>query len=166
MLDKVLGYVNRTFEFLIFVLFLLIVIVGGMQVFNRFILNQSLSWGEEFMVYGHIWMVFLAIPVAYNRGRHIGMNLFVKGLPPRGQVALTLAVDVMWFLLAAAIVFYTTVVMGVASNQNSPALGLRMDRVYVGLVVGGTYLLLLALRKVAADVCQLRSGGIAGGATC
>jgi len=166
MLDKVLGYVNRTFEFLIFVLFLLIVIVGGMQVFNRFILNQSLSWGEEFMVYGHIWMVFLAIPVAYNRGRHIGMNLFVKGLPPKAQQVLALAVDGMWFLLASSIVFYTTLIMGVASNQNSPALGLRMDRVYVGLVVGGTYLLLLALRKVAADVCQLRSGGIAGGATC
>ena len=46
---------------------------------------------------------------------------------------MTLAVDVMWVVLAAAIVFYTTVVMGVASNQNSPALGLRMDRAYLSL---------------------------------
>jgi TRAP-type C4-dicarboxylate transport system permease small subunit len=166
MLDKIFGHLNRAFEILIFVLFLLIVIVGGMQVFNRFVLNQSLSWSEEFMVYAHIWMIFLAIPVAYNRGSHIGMNLFIKGLPPRKQLILTLAVDVMWVVLAAAIVFYTSVVMGVASNQNSPALGLRMDRAYLGLVVGGTFLGLLALRKVVASVCQLRSGATPGGATC
>ena len=166
MLDKIFGYLNRTFEFLIFVLFLLIVIVGGMQVFNRFVLNQSLSWSEEFMVYANIWMVFLAVPVAYNRGAHIGMNLFVKGLPPRGQLVLALAIDGMWIVLAAAIVFYASIVMGVASNQNSPALGLRMDRAYLSLVVGGTYLGLLALRKATASVCRLRSGGMAGGATC
>jgi len=166
MLDKALSCVNRAYEFLIFILFLLIVIVGGMQVFNRFVLNQSLSWSEEFMVYAHIWIVFLAIPVAYNRGSHIGMNLFAKGLPPRGQLILALAIDGMWVVLAAAIVFYASVVMGVASNQNSPALGLRMDRAYLSLVVGGTYLGLLALRKATASVCRLRSGEMAGGATC
>jgi TRAP-type transport system small permease protein len=166
MLDKVLSYVNRAFETLIFLLFLLVVIVGGMQVFNRFVLNQSLSWSEEFMVYAHIWIIFLAIPVAYNRGSHIGMNLFVKGLPPKAQTIMTLAVDLMWFLLAGAIVFYATVVMGVASNQTSPALGLRMDRAYLSLVIGGGYLALLALRKAAASVCRLRSGGMKEGATC
>ena len=166
MLDKIFEYVNRAFEILIFVLFFLIVIVGGMQVFNRFVLNQSLSWSEEFMVYANIWMVFLAVPVAYNRGAHIGMNLFVKGLPPRGQLILALAVDGMWVVLAAAIVFYASVVMGVASNQNSPALGLRMDRAYLSLVVGWTYLGLLALRKATASVCRLGSGETAGGATC
>jgi TRAP-type C4-dicarboxylate transport system permease small subunit len=166
MLDKALSCVNRAYEFLIFVLFLLIVIVGGMQVFNRFVLNQSLSWSEEFMVYAHIWIVFLAIPVAYNRGSHIGMNLFVKGLPPKIQTVMALAVDLMWLLLASAVVFYTTVVMGVASNQNSPALGLRMDRAYLGLVIGGAYLALLALRGATASVCRLRSGEITGGARC
>jgi TRAP-type C4-dicarboxylate transport system permease small subunit len=166
MLDKIFGYLNRAFEILIFVLFFLIVIVGGMQVFNRFVLNQSLSWSEEFMVYAHIWIVFLAIPVAYNRGSHIGMNLFVKDLPPKTQTVMTLVVDLMWLLLAGAIVFYTIVVMGVASNQNSPALGLRMDRAYLSLAIGGSYLGLLALRKAAASVCQLRSRGMLGGATC
>jgi TRAP-type C4-dicarboxylate transport system permease small subunit len=166
MLDKVLSYVNHAFEALIFLLFLLVVIVGGMQVFNRFVLNQSLSWSEEFMVYAHIWIVFLAIPVAYNRGSHIGMNLFVKGFRPKAQTVMTLAVDLLWLLLAGAIVFYATVVMRVASNQESPALGLRMDRAYLSLVIGGGYLALLALRKAAASVCRLRSGGTKEGATC
>ncbi len=166
MLDKLLGLVNRAFEILIFILFLLIVIVGGMQVFNRFILNHSLSWSEEFMVYANIWVVFLAVPVAYNRGAHVGMNLFVKGLPPKAQLVLTLTMDILWVGLAIAIVVYTSVVMGVASKQTSPALGLRMDRAYLSLVVGGVYLGLVALRRVAASACQLRAGTMTRGAAC
>ncbi len=166
MLDKSLAIVNRVFEFLIFLLFLSVVIIGGMQVFNRFILNQSLSWSEEFMVYANIWMIFLAIPVAYRRGSHIGMNLFVKNLPARGQLYLSLTIDAMWVVLAAAVVIYTTVVMGVASNQNSPALGLRMDRAYMGLLVGNAYLGILALRKIAGTLAHARGSEAAGGVPC
>jgi TRAP-type C4-dicarboxylate transport system permease small subunit len=158
--------VDRIFQGLIATLFFAIVIVGGLQVFNRFVLNQSLSWGEEFMVYANVWMVFLTIPVAYNRGSHIGMNLFVKGLPARAQFGLALLVDLLWLVLATAIVIYAIVVMGVASNQTSPALGLRMDRVYLSLVVGWSYMILLAARKVAGGVLLLRSRRATGGAPC
>ncbi len=166
MLDRLLAAMNRIFEGLIAVLFFAIVIVGGLQVFNRFVLNQSLSWSEEFMVYANVWMVFLAIPVAYSRGSHIGMNLFVKGLSARAQSALALVVDLLWLVLATAIVVYTFVVMGVASNQTSPAMGLRIDRVYLSLVVGWSYVALLALRKVAGAVLLLWSGQAAEGAAC
>ncbi len=166
MLDKLLTVVGRIFEVLIAILFFAIVVVGGLQVFNRFVLNQSLSWSEEFMVYANVWMVFLAIPVAYNRGSHIGMNLFVKGLPARAQFGLALVIDALWLVLAIAIVVYAVVVMGVASNQTSPALGLRMDRVYLSLVVGWSYMALLALRKIAATVLPPRSGQTARSASC
>jgi TRAP-type C4-dicarboxylate transport system permease small subunit len=166
MFDRALAALGRVFEAMIFGLFVLIVIVGGLQVFNRFVLNRSLSWSEEFMVYGHIWIVFLAIPVAYRRGAHIGMNLFTKNLSARAQLALALAVDTLWVILAATVVFYTAVVMGVASNQTSPALGLRMDRAYLSLMVGGSYLALLALRNAAKSLFQLRTGAVAGGAPC
>ncbi|HWT81905.1 MAG TPA: TRAP transporter small permease [Candidatus Acidoferrum sp.] len=166
MIDKVLAAVNRIFEVLIACLFFAIVIVGGLQVFNRFVLNQSLSWSEEFMVYANVWMVFLAIPVAYNRGSHIGMNLFVKGLPSPAQFGLALVIDTLWLGLSIAIVAYAIVVMGVASNQHSPALDLRMDRVYLSLVVGWSYMTLLALRKVVIAFLLLRSRQTAGGAPC
>jgi TRAP-type C4-dicarboxylate transport system permease small subunit len=166
MFDKALAAVNCVFEALIFVLFVLIVIVGGLQVFNRFVLNQSLSWSEEFMVYAHIWLIFLAIPVAYARGSHIGMNLFTTGLSPGIQALFACAIDLMWLVLASVIVFYTTVVMDVASNQTSPALGLRMDRAYLGLVVGGSYLAILAFRNAVKSFSRLRSGGVTGGVPC
>lgn len=166
MVDRVLAAVSRIFEVLIAILFFALVVVGGLQVFNRFVLNQSLSWSEEFMVYANVWMVFLAIPVGYNRGTHIGMNLFVKGLPFKAKAILELSVDILWLILATSIVVYVGVVMGVASNQNSPAMGLRMDRVYLSLAVGWSYMALLAFRKIAGSLMLLRSGQPAGGASC
>jgi TRAP-type C4-dicarboxylate transport system permease small subunit len=94
------------------------------------------------------------------------MNLFAKKLPPRAQSGLALLIDLLWLVLAVAIVIYASVVMRVASNQTSPALGLRMDRVYLSLVVGWSYMILLALRKVAGGVLLLRSGQATGGASC
>jgi TRAP-type C4-dicarboxylate transport system permease small subunit len=163
MLDRVVEVVDVVARALIAVLFFAIVIVGGMQVFNRFVLNQSLSWSEEFMVYANVWMVFLAVPVGYKRGSHIGMDLFVKRLPAGPHQVMALAIDCLWLVLATAIVFYTTVIMGVARNQFSPAMDVRMDRIYLGLVVGWSYMMLLAIRKIAGGIGRLRTIS-AGGA--
>lgn len=166
MIEKAYSYLDRAFQVALVILFSSIVVVGGLQVFNRYVLNQSLSWSEEFQIYGHIWLIFLSIPVAYNRAAHIGMNLLVKQFSPKVQNALSLATHVLWLVLALFIVFYTTVVMGVAKNQTSPALGLRMDRAYMSLLVGGSYLSLLALRNVVESFTLLRTGELAGGSRC
>ena len=77
--------IDRTVEFALFVIFLIFTLVGGLQIFNRFALGLPLSWSEEFQKFGHIWMVFLAIPVAYRRGAHIGMDMLYMLLPGVAQ---------------------------------------------------------------------------------
>jgi TRAP-type C4-dicarboxylate transport system permease small subunit len=154
MLQKALSCLDRFFEIAIFLIFLVIGVVGGLQVFNRFVLNQSLSWSEEMQIYGHIWLIFLTIPVAYKRGSHIGMNILTSKFSIKTQEILSLVTDFMWLGLAGAVVYYATVIMRVAKNQTSPGLGLRMDFMYLSLVIGGAYLGLLALRKIFHYVSQ------------
>ena len=140
--------IDRTVEIIITVIFSLMVLVGGMQVFCRYALRNSLSWSEEFQKYMHIWLIFLAIPLAYKKGAHIGMNIVFDKLPQRAQPILTVLVDVMWFCLGVVMVFYTTRIMKVAKFQTSPGLGLRMDLVYSCIIIGGVYLCLIALYKI------------------
>ena len=59
-------------------------------------------------------------------------------------------VELMWLGLAIAIGWYTLAIMAVARNQESPGLGIRMDYVYAGLVIGAAYLALIAVRRLAA----------------
>ena len=141
--------VDRGVEYALFLIFLAFTLAGGLQVFNRFVLGLPLSWSEEFQKFGHIWMVMLAIPVAYRRGAHLGMDMLLRLLPSRAQRAVGLLTEALWLVLAVAIFRYTLVIMQVAKHQDSPGLGIPMDRVYVGLVIGSAYLAFVALRRIA-----------------
>ena len=124
------------------------VIVGAMQVFSRYVLRDSLSWSEEFQKFSHIWLIFLAIPLAYKRNSHIGMNIVLDKLPKKAQNILLIFMDVMWFGLGLIMVVYSSSIMKVAKLQTSPGLGLRMDAVYFCIVLGGFYMCLVALQKL------------------
>ena len=117
--------------------------------FNRFVLGLPLSWSEEFQKFGHIWMVMLAIPVAYRRGAHLGMDMLLHLLPKAAQTAVGLVTEALWLVLALAIRRYTLVIMQIAKSQDSPGMGIPMDHVYSGMVIGSVYLGFVALRRLA-----------------
>jgi len=142
--------IDRTVEYSLFLIFLTFTVVGGLQVFNRFVLGLPLSWSEEFQKFGHIWMVMLAIPVAYRRGAHLGMDMLLRLLPTVAQRLVGLLTELLWLILALAIGRYTLAIMQVAKTQESPGLGLPMDWVYSGMVIGSAYLALVAARRFAA----------------
>jgi TRAP-type C4-dicarboxylate transport system permease small subunit len=149
MTANVFRAVDRTVEYALFLTFLAFTLVGGLQVFNRFVLGLPLSWSEEFQKFGHIWMVMLAIPVAYRRGAHLGMDMVLRLLPSPIRRGVGLLTEVLWLVLALAIGRYTLLIMEVAKTQDSPGLGIPMDRVYVGMVIGSAYLAFAALRRIA-----------------
>ena len=146
---RVFLVIDRTVEYVLFLMFLSFTLVGGLQVFNRFVLGLPLSWSEEFQKFGHVWMVMLAIPVAYRRGAHLGMDMLLRLLPTGIQRAVGLCTEVLWFVLALAIGRYTLVIMQVAKTQDSPGLGIPMNYVYSGMVIGSVYLGFVALRRFA-----------------
>ncbi len=149
MISKSFRIVDRSVEYALFLIFLAFTLVGGLQVFNRFVLGLPLSWSEEFQKFGHVWMVMLAIPVAYRRGAHLGMDMLLRLLPPRAQSAVGLLTEVLWLLLALALGRYTLVIMQIAKSQDSPGMGIPMDDVYAGMVIGSAYLAFVALRRIA-----------------
>ncbi|MBL0932950.1 MAG: TRAP transporter small permease [Alphaproteobacteria bacterium] len=146
----VLTAVDRAMEFALFAIFLAFSLVGGLQIFNRFALGLPLSWSEEFQKFGHVWMVFIAIPVAYRKGAHIGMDAILTRMPQGVQRAIALISEIMWLIMAIAIGVFTLRLMEVAKFQDSPGLGLRMDWVYAGMVLGAAYLALIAVRRIVA----------------
>lgn len=145
---KLFSSVDRVIEALVIAIFVAMVVVGSMQVFNRYVLNRSLSWSEEFQKFTHIWLVYLAIPIGYRRGSHIGMDILRRRLPEKLQTLFEILTNLLWLLLAAVVVYYTLVVMEVARRQTSPGMGIRMDYAYLGLVIGGAYLAFVVLRQI------------------
>ena len=149
-MKRVFVWVDRGVEGGVAVIFAAMCLVGLLQVFNRFVLNQSLSWSEEFQIYCHVWIVFLAIPIAYRRGAHLAVESLKSLLPaPLGR-AFDLVVEILWIWFAVSLAWLAWRVSEVAKLQSSPGLDLPMNYVYYSMVVGGAYLLLVVLRKIFA----------------
>jgi len=148
-MSRLLDAIDRGAEGLVATIFAIIVVIALLQVFHRFALNSSLSWSEEAQIFGHIWIVFIGIPVAYRRGAHLYIETFCDMLPRRPRAAFNLLVEITWAAFALSLMVLGFMVARIAHLQSSPGLELPMSYPYAGMVVGGAYLMLVALRRIA-----------------
>ena len=88
----ILAGIDHAIEYLVAAIFGAMMVIGLLQVFHRFALNSSLSWSEEAQIFGHIWVVFLGIPIAYRRGAHLYIETYRDKFPPRVRSAFDLLV--------------------------------------------------------------------------
>lgn len=156
---RVLDAIDRGVELLVAAIFGVIVCIALLQVFNRFALNASLSWSEELQIFGHIWIVFLGIPIAYRRGAHLYIETFCDLLSRRPRALFNLAVELTWAAFAVSLMVLGFMVARVAALQESPGLEVPMSWPYAGMVVGGLYLLLVALRRIADGAWRATPAG-------
>jgi len=147
-LRRLFLWVDRGVEYGVAAIFAAMCAVGLLQVFNRFVLNRSLSWSEEFQIYCHVWIVFLAIPIAYRHGAHLSVDSLRKLFPRRLGVVFDGFIELLWIWFAVALAWLSWKVSEVAKLQSSPGLEMPMSYVYYGMVVGGAYLLLVVLRRI------------------
>lgn len=154
-MKRTLDAIDRGAEALVVAVFAVIVVVALLQVFHRFALNSSLSWSEELQIFGHIWIVFLGIPIAYRRGAHLYIETFCDKLPARGRAVFNLLVELTWAAFALSLMVLGAMVARIAHLQSSPGLELPMSYPYGGMVVGGAYLMLVALRRLAGGAWKV-----------
>jgi len=147
-LKKIFAWIDRGVEYAVAAIFAAMCLVGLLQVFNRFVLNKSISWSEEFQIYCHVWIVFLAIPIAYRYGAHMSVDSLRNLFPDRVKRIFDVFVELLWIWFAVAIAWLAWRVSEVAKLQSSPGLELPMNYVYYSMVVGGAYLLLVVLRRI------------------
>jgi TRAP-type transport system small permease protein len=148
---RLMMVIDRAVEAVVIVMFAAMIAVGTAQVVNRYFLNVSLSWSEEFQRYGQIWLVFLAVSVAYRRGMHMGIAGLRNVLGESGQRWFTRAIDVLWLVLGGAIALGTFQFMGLLSTQRSAGLNLPMHWVYSGILIGACYMILIGVRRIIAS---------------
>ncbi|MEW6623598.1 MAG: TRAP transporter small permease [Bacillota bacterium] len=107
-----------------------IVFIVFLQVFNRFVLKQPLSWSEELARYLFIILVFIGISVATKAKAHFGIDFIIQKLGPRARnlVGTVIALGILYFLW---VVFSKSfLLINSAMTQKSPAMGITMGYLY------------------------------------
>lgn len=151
-MHRLLNAIDRVAEWLVAAFFAAILVIALVQVGNRFVLNSSLSWSEEAQIFGHIWIVFLGIPIALRQGSHLYIETFCDKLPTRVRFIFDFSVELLWGAFGVSLVVLGWMVASVAHMQESPGLEIPMSWAYGALVVGGAYLTLVAARRLVEMV--------------
>jgi TRAP-type C4-dicarboxylate transport system permease small subunit len=152
LIDKCYHMLDELIKYAIVIIFLVMVITGLAQVFNRYVLNQSLSWGEELQKFSHIWLIFLTIPVAYKNRAHLGMNLFYQKMSKRPRFIFDLVIHLLWLFFGVVLILISTDLVHIGILQRSPGLGIKMNWVYSGILIGNAYLALLAIKNLVSHI--------------
>ncbi|MBU2511298.1 TRAP transporter small permease [bacterium] len=114
----------------------LMMVIVLIQVFFRYVLNNSLTWPEETARFMMVWMTFLAAPIAYRIGANVSLDMLHKTLKGRLHTAMTLLIQ-SGTLVTIVILFQRSLGMiQRGASINATSLPITMTPVYICLPIG------------------------------
>ncbi|MEL7312180.1 MAG: TRAP transporter small permease [Pseudomonadota bacterium] len=132
----------------------LLVMTGiiGLQVFARYVLNDSPAWAEQAALLLMIWYVFIAAAAGIREGFHIRIAVFADNLPkgPRRIVRLVAQLVVVAFGIAM-------VIYGIELTQETwrhviPTLGVSRGFAYLPIALSGVMITGFATEQLIAEI--------------
>lgn len=137
------------------------VIIALIQVFYRYVLNDSLPWPEEMARWAFIWLVFLGCALLTRRSGHIVIDILPRQLSPRGLFIHTVAVRIVVAASSAALLYYGADLVSRASYV-SPALQWSFKYLYLAVPVGAALsLIFIAAEPIVGTTASPASGLLA-----
>ncbi|MCG8511107.1 MAG: TRAP transporter small permease [Rhodospirillales bacterium] len=70
------------------------VVVVNVNVFFRYVVQDSFQWVEELSVYSMIWMGLLCASVVYKKRGHPAIDVFVAKLPKSVQIVISWLIEI------------------------------------------------------------------------
>lgn len=99
---------------------------------------SQLAWVEEAVRLMNIFLVFGALGLALERGRHVGIETLREALPRKSRNAIRRIIDAVGCIFSAYMTYlaYQLVVFVLNTGQRSPTLDVPMGWVYMAPVFG------------------------------
>lgn len=129
--DVVAGIV----KLLVVVSFTALIAACVLQVFTRFVLNNSLSWTEELARYAFIWANLAGAAICVRKQSHATVTAITDNLPRKAQVVLKIFVYVILMAICVVLIRYGAQIAYASRLQPSPALKINMALVNAAVPV-------------------------------
>lgn len=146
----VLRLLNRTEEIVSSLFLATMAIIIGMQVFNRYILEDSLVWSEELGRYLFIWAVFIGCSFAAQHDRHLEVTIVKNMSGPRVKLIVTAIAHLLTLVFCGFCVVWgiQMVQLLMKTGQETPALEVSAYWIFLSLPVGMALMGLRTLQKL------------------
>ncbi|MEM8958171.1 MAG: TRAP transporter small permease [Pseudomonadota bacterium] len=137
------------------------VIVIGMQVFNRYVLGSSLVWSEELGRFLFIWSVWVGCSYAMRADRHLRVTALSQFVGPGPRKLLDAFAQLATLVFCGfAIVWGTQMILFLArTGQEAPALEVPIYWVYLALPLGMSLMAIRCIQNLYAMFADIRESG-------
>jgi TRAP-type C4-dicarboxylate transport system permease small subunit len=136
-LKKILRFLDNYFEeILVIGLLLFLVFAVNIEVFRRYILNQSGAYSEEIARFALIWTIYLGVPYAIKMRRHIICDVIPARIPRRLDLIINF-ISYLCFLIFSIVMVvqgYELVISQIAVDKRTEAMHLPIW--YFSIIIG------------------------------
>ena len=114
--------------------------LGMFQILMRFVLEQPAEWTEVLIRFSLIWMVFLAIPMAFRQGAMVSVDVLYRWSAPGMRRVLDWVVSLAALALIGVLIWWGFDYAKRGSVQTMAGLeSVSMFWAYVAVPVGGLF---------------------------
>ncbi|GAB6175816.1 TRAP transporter small permease [Desulfobaculum senezii] len=146
------GLVNTLTEGALMLCAVGMVAVISLQVFCRYVLNDSLFWSEELGRMLLVWLTFLGACVAYKRGAHIGVDILTERLSGHPRRAAHILAHLVALAFFAVLITSGMRVLDFMQYQQTAALGITKQIPFSVVPLSGAVLFLHGVAFVLEDL--------------
>ena len=157
-MSRILSWYDTGLYWIVILLTAVLAGMGFTTVVFRYVLQSSLFWGDEFLRYLMIWLIFLGGALATRHRALITVDIFTQPLPHRVRALTTAAV------FAVATIFLLTLA-GVSvdlarrsAGTVSASMGIPMEWMYLVFPVGLGLMAVNTLREAISQACAISRG--------
>jgi TRAP-type C4-dicarboxylate transport system permease small subunit len=126
-----------------------VLVLGGLQVWFRYVSGASLVWSEEVMRYIMLWLVMIGSGLAYSRGQFMGMRFLVDRLPPSVRRGCDVISALLMLSFLGVIGWYGAQFAWKTRLQLSTTIDISLIWIHSAIVVGSA---LMALHIVLDEI--------------
>jgi TRAP-type C4-dicarboxylate transport system permease small subunit len=152
---KPLALINRIFEVLSAAVLAVMVILGAVQIFLRYVVGSSLFWSEEIMTYLFIWLVFFGAILATRRNAHPFVDILINAFGERSRLLFFAVRDALFVVYAGVLIFQGAKLV-ILANSLTPALLMPYRWIYLSLPVGAFFIAVFSVANFVDHVTQFR----------
>lgn len=114
--------------------------LGMFQILMRFVFEEPAEWTEVLIRFSLIWMVFLAIPMAFRQGAMVSVDVLYRWSPPALRRVLDWAVCLAALALIGVIIWWGWDYARRGGVQSMAGLeSVSMFWAYLAMPVGGLF---------------------------
>lgn len=139
-------------------------VLGLATVFFRFVVQSSLAFPEELILYLFVWITFLGSAITLRRNAHAAIGIFVSWLPDVARRIALLTATVTSGLFFLILIVKGGQLTARVAPQISPALEISMAWAYAAVPVGSFFMMLFTIellaRQITAPASELSADGI------